>query len=246
MQPVYQHSEEVHNLKAPSEVVPLILEMLKPVSVLDVGCGIGTWLHMFEREGVRDYIGVDGDYINKSLLKIPPEKFLAHDLTKRFNLGRKFDLVISLEVAEHLPETCADTFVESLISHGNVIVFSAALPGQSGQNHLNENWPEYWAEKFAKYGFFFHDVIRPKIWQNEKIDWWYRQNMFLVSKEKPETTQVLPQSIVHPKLLEQKIKDAEELHDSLITGKQGLRISTRIFINAFVFKLTQLFGGNKK
>lgn len=246
MQPLYQHSEDVHNLKAPSEVVPLILDMLKPRSVLDVGCGIGTWLHVFEKEGVTDYLGVDGDYVNKSLLKIPSEKFLAHDLTQKLNLGRKYDLAISLEVAEHLPEVSANTFVESLTRHADVIIFSAAVPGQNGQNHKNENWPDYWAKKFAQHGYHFHDVIRPIIWDNDKIDWWYRQNIFLVTTTKPDTSHTMPRSIVHPKLLEQKIRDAEDYSESLLSGKQGLRISAKIFLNALFYKLIQLFGGNNK
>ena len=133
--------------------------------VLDVGCGIGTWLKAFEECGVKDYLGLDGNHVNRSLLKIPAEKFRVQNLLESFRLNRKFDLVISLEVAEHLDEKISDQFVKGLVEHGETIVFSAAIPYQSGQNHVNEQWPAYWQQKFEKHGYYFHDVIRPKIWK---------------------------------------------------------------------------------
>jgi len=104
---------------------------------------------------------------------------------------------MSLEVAEHLPEDKADLFVSVLVAHAEKIVFSAAIPSQGGQNHLNEQWPEYWQKKFEKHGYYFHDTIRPLIWNNAAIDWWYRQNMFLVTKERSDV-KILP--VIHPEL----------------------------------------------
>ena len=168
MKPLYVHEEAVHNFAAPREVVPFVISLVAPNSVLDVGCGIGTWLKIFEECGVSDYLGVDGDYVNRSLLKISETKFVAKDLRRPWSLNRKFDLLICLEVAEHLPKECAQEFVKVLVSHGEVILFSAAIPNQGGQNHLNEQWPEYWQAIFANFGYHFHDVIRPLFWSNEK------------------------------------------------------------------------------
>ena len=109
----YDHTIANHNLVAPREVVPLVMELVKPQSVLDVGCGIGNWLKVFEEQGIGDYKGVDGSYLDKNLLKIPIHNFEARDLQQSFSLGRKFDLVVSLEVAEHLDERYADQFVHS-------------------------------------------------------------------------------------------------------------------------------------
>jgi 2-polyprenyl-3-methyl-5-hydroxy-6-metoxy-1,4-benzoquinol methylase len=99
------------------------------------------------------------------------------------DLDQKFDLVISLEVAEHLPKTAADVFVDSVVRHGDVILFSAAIPFQGGNGHVNEQWPGYWAEKFALRGFKTLDVIRPMIWGDESVFWWLQQNTLLLLNE---------------------------------------------------------------
>lgn len=90
------------------EVVPLVLRLLAEChSVIDIGCGMGEWLAVFRENGVEEILGVDGDYVERKMLKIAPEKFLPHDLQKPFEIDRKFDLAMSLEVAEHLPESSA-------------------------------------------------------------------------------------------------------------------------------------------
>ena len=76
-------------------------------SVVDIGCGLGTWLRVFQQHGVDDVLGIDGDYVDRAALEIPSERFLPHNLEKPINLRRQFDLVIALEVAEHLPRACA-------------------------------------------------------------------------------------------------------------------------------------------
>src|SRR5690606_34222821 len=109
------------------------------------------------------------------------------DLTKKLELNKKYDMAISLEVAEHLPESAADTFVESLTSHASIILFSAAIPQQGGQYHVNEQWPNYWNEKFKKRGFQAFDILRSEFWNNEHVPWWYRQNMVFFVKQGEET-----------------------------------------------------------
>lgn len=218
------------------------MQIVNPASVLDVGCGIGTWLKVFQEHGVNDFVGVDGNFVDRRMLKISQERFHAHDLTTPVALGRKFDLVVSLEVAEHIPEQFADSFVEMLVKHGDVHLFSAAIPGQGGQNHVNEQWPEYWQKKFEPFGFYFHDVIRPQIWGNEQVDFWYRQNMFLVKREKPLQTPFHSLSVVHPELLNLKIGNEKEYFQSLIDGKQGIRLGFTIFLNTLKFKFKNLLG----
>jgi SAM-dependent methyltransferase len=224
-------------MNAAREVVPEVLKLVKPANVADIGCGTGTWLKAFEEHGVSDYVGVDGDYIDPAKLKIPADKFIAQDLSHAFDLKRKFDLVVSLEVAEHISPERADLFIESLIRHSAVILFSAAVPGQGGQMHVNEQWPEYWQKKFERHGYFFHDLIRPLIWNNDNVDLWYRQNIFLIRKDKPS---IPVQSLIHPKLFELKIDNAKEYYQSLIEGKQGLAIGAKIFFNAIKFKIRSL------
>jgi len=178
----YVHQEIVHNFKAANEVVPFVLQLLRPESIVDVGCGIGTWLKVFEDNGISDVLGIDGGYVDKSLLKIDKDKFVDCDLEKFYDLDRKFDLAISFEVAEHLSIESADIFVKTLTNLSETVIFSAAITNQGGQNHINEQEPYYWIEKFEKEGYKLFDVLRPVFWDNQKVDSWYRQNMLLFTK----------------------------------------------------------------
>lgn len=201
----YVHTEVMHNLTSPQIIVPYVMDLVNPKSVLDVGCGIGTWLHAFKENGIDDIFGIDGDYVDKNLLSkyISTDQFKSFDLEKPFDLGRKFDLLINLEVAEHLKESSAKTFVESLCKHADVVLFSAAIPKQGGQNHLNEQWPSYWQNLFAQQGYVFLDIMRPLIWENDAVEFWYKQNMFVVVKsEHPLAQQYTPSAtaLVHPDL----------------------------------------------
>ena len=191
-------------------IVPLVLALVKPQSVIDVGCGLGTWLSVFEELGVKDVFGIDGDHVDRRMLQIPNERFTAFDLKKPIPIDRQFDLVISLEVAEHLPEDCAKTFIHSLTGLGPVILFSAAIPFQEGTNHLNEQWPDYWANHFNEDGYVAVDCLRKKVWQDDQVEWWYAQNMLLfcqkdylasnpLLKEEFENTHPSQLSIVHPR-----------------------------------------------
>jgi len=230
----YFHSEEIHNIKSAEIVVSIILEFFKPKSVLDVGCGIGTWLNVFSRYGIDDLLGIDGDFVDKNLLYkyINKEQFKPLDLEKSFYLERKFDLILSLEVAEHLSKSSANDYVDSICRHSDVVIFSAAVPGQGGQNHLNEQWPSYWAEKFAKNGYVFLDQIRPLIWDNPLIEFWYKQNIFLVVRENSELSKRYSNShlsMIHPDLfsnihnenilLKEKIERYKYKEHQLINGK---------------------------
>jgi SAM-dependent methyltransferase len=181
-------------------VVPLVKELLQPASVLDVGCGVGTWLAEWNRVGVTDVLGIDGDYVDRSALQVPADRFVPTDLAQSFSLGRRFDLVQTLEVAEHLDEATADTFVESLARHGDTVLFSAAIPGQGGTHHVNEQWPSYWAEKFARAGYTAYDVIRPRIWADPQIQVWYRQNMLLFARGRVFESAEAGLDVVHPDL----------------------------------------------
>jgi len=161
------------------QVIPLLIEHIRPTSVLDVGCGQGAWLAVWRELGVTDVTGVDGDYLVQDDLLIPRNDFLARDLTERFSLDRHFDLVQSLEVAEHLRPEASATFVDSLCAHGDIVAFSAAQPGQGGEGHINERNLSAWAAEFARRGYAAFDLVRPRIADNRSIDPWYRYNMIV-------------------------------------------------------------------
>lgn len=206
------------SLESAKQIVPLLVEWIKPESVVDVGCGVGTWLSVFNGLGIKDTLGIDGDYVDRRMLLIPEASFMPLDLRQSVRLSRRFDLALTVEVAEHLPPECAQSFVQSLTSLADVVVFSAAVPGQGQDSglHLNEQWPDYWAALFQEKGYVPIDCIRRRIWKNEQVCWWYAQNMLVYCKrqrigeyahlsrgngEDTEPTSVLP--LVHPRLFRQ-------------------------------------------
>ena len=160
-------------------IVPILIDLVHPRSVIDVGCGVGTWLKGFADSGVTDVLGLDGDYVDRAMLEIPPERFQPTDLAQPFSIGRRFDLVLCLEVAEHLEGDQAATLVASLVAHAPVVAFSAAIPGQGGTHHVNEQWPAYWLQHFAGHGYACLDVLRPALWTRPAVESWYAQNMLL-------------------------------------------------------------------
>ena len=209
-------------LQSARQVVPIIMRLLKPRQVIDVGCGTGVWLSVFGEHGVEDFVGIDGAYVDLTTLKIPRERFLSFDLSKPFDLKREFDLVVSLEVAEHLPASSAGGFVESLTKLGPVVLFSAAIPFQGGMNHVNEQWPEYWVKLFAQRGYGVIDCIRRRIWDNEHVAYYYAQNMLIVCRRDvlqnypalraEEQSVAGPLSIVHPKKLAEAAGSLRQLY----------------------------------
>lgn len=190
-------------------VIPLILRLVQPRTVVDVGCGDGSWLAVLNELGVADTLGIDGQYVERELLRIPQDRFIAMDLSQPLRLDRVFDLALSLEVAEHLPPESAGTFVHSLTQLAPVVLFSAAIPFQRGLHHLNEQWPDYWVALFKNYDYFPIDAIRGELWENGDIEWWYVQNALLfasaariqndpVLRREYERTNPRQLRIVHP------------------------------------------------
>jgi SAM-dependent methyltransferase len=205
------------------EVLPVVFGLTGPRSMLDVGCGQGTWLAAAQELGVSDVFGVDGSYIDPKALKIDQKFFLACDLEKPLDLKRRFDLVISLEVGEHLAESAAQTFADNLVRHGSVILFSAAVPGQGGTSHINEQWPDFWAKKFQSNGYILVDCVRDRIWNNAKIPVCYRQNAFLYVDR--EFYDLSPQLAAESSRFRQM--PAAVVHPELFTEVLGRPISTR-------------------
>ena len=191
-------------------MAPFMLELSDARSVVDIGCGIGTWLAEFAARGVDDYHGYDGAWVKPEQLVIPRERFTPVDLGRAVPRARTFDLAISLEVAEHLPEASADLFVESLAALAPIVVFSAAIPMQGGTGHVNEQWPGYWGAKFAARGFSAIDCIRERVWNVHGVEWWNAQNTIVYASAgalgRSEKLRMLasarggePRAMVHPR-----------------------------------------------
>lgn len=158
-------------------VVPRFLEHYRPESVVDVGCGEGWWGAAFRDAGC-DVIGLDGGEVSDAQIVVE-----TTDLTD-FGIDRgTADLAVSLEVAEHLPADAASGFVELLCGLAPVVLFSAAIPGQGGTGHLNEQWPAYWVDLFEQHGFGVSGAFRMLIWDDDRVENWYRQNMLVAAKD---------------------------------------------------------------
>ena len=160
-------------------VAGLLLREMRIDSLLDVGAGHGAWAAEWLAAGVKTVLAIDGDYVRPDQLAVPEERFRAHDLATPLDLKRRFDLVQSLEVAEHLPADKADLFVDNLVAHGDIILFSAAVPHQGGEHHVNEQPPDYWRRKFAGRGYAVFDFLRPRLAKRGEVMPWYRFNSFL-------------------------------------------------------------------
>jgi len=207
---------DVSKLSA-ATLLPFVLGLLKPRSIVDVGCGEGYWLAEAHRLGVDDFLGLDGDYIDRTKLAIPTERFKVADLQSGVTIDRRFDMAMSLEVAEHLAPDRADSFVADLCKLAPCVLFSGACPHQGGTGHLNEQWPAFWADKFASLGYLTVDIIRLRFWNQPALAWWYSQNAVLyihsdatralaaLDAGKPDIY-ARPLPLVHPSMLARHVK----------------------------------------
>lgn len=182
----------------------LAMVPIQIVSAIDLGCNVGAWLAALERLGITDLVGVDIEHRPGQLYG---GAFVRADVSKPITLGRRFSLAIGVEVGEHLDggEKSADAYVENLCRHSDFIIFSAAIPGQRGDHHVMERWPEWWAAKFRRNEYLTADVLRCKLWNDQRVLWWYRQNVFLAARRKSAAGEHLKAfatepvlSLVHP------------------------------------------------
>jgi len=165
-------------------VAPEVHAWLRPTRVLDIGCGEGAWLVRFAASGAA-VLGLDGSYVDTSRLMIPPTAFRPHDLREPLPaqvLAWGADLVICLEVAEHLPPGRAPSLIEDLTSAADTVLFSAAVPGQGGYGHINEQPHEFWIDLFERQGFAITRILQRRFADDERVAWWYRKNLLVASR----------------------------------------------------------------
>ena len=175
-------NEDKIALKAASKIVPYILKNIEIKSVIDVGCGTGSWLYIFKRNGIVNILGLDS-HKNLSKLKISQEEFINQNLENEIISDKFYDLAISLEVAEHINPKQSINFISDLCRLSDIILFSAATPGQGGENHINEKNLDYWRVIFRENGYYPYDVIRNKFESEQDIAPWYRFNTLLYVNE---------------------------------------------------------------
>lgn len=168
-------------------VVDILLRHFRPRSVVDVGCGTGLYLAGFAARGcaVRGYEGAPAAIRQASLRR----KIRHWDLRRPLPARRRFDLCLSIEVAEHLPAAAADTFVRSLTGLADTLFFTAATPGQGSLaiGHLNEQPHHYWREKFRRRGFGWQrgltGVLRREM-AAAGVVWWIPKNLMVFKRLK--------------------------------------------------------------
>lgn len=178
----YYENRHLYYKYSADKILDILFKYIpKPYSMIDIGCGVGTWLKIAkEKFNVKIVKGLDGKWVPLNLLEINQNEFIPINFEESLpQFKERFDLAISLEVVEHLPNFMIDKFIEYLTNLSDQILFSAAIPGQGGKNHINEQWQSFWIHKFKKLSYYVFDIIRPKIWYDSRIPFWYKQNIFL-------------------------------------------------------------------
>lgn len=233
----YVHDPEIHRTKDAELIVPLLMKLFQPGSVADIGCAFGTFLKVFQDAGVNDILGVEGPWLDQSKLLVDKDRIIITDIEQKIDLGRRFDLALCLEVAEHINEKNAVSLVESLTACSDVIIFSAAVPYQGGQNHVNEQWVGYWRDLFEQNGFRMYDIMRPLIWEMKDIFWWYRQNMVVcINTSVSHRFEHLPvYNYIHPELYISKVAQLrayQQWIDKILAGQIEVEVAEAILQNA--------------
>jgi SAM-dependent methyltransferase len=160
-------------------VVPEVMRLIRPATVVDVGCGEGHWAAVFEALGA-DVVGIDGAHVRPERVLV--SRFVTADLEQGVPRLGRFDLAVSLEVAEHLSPAGGDRLIEGLAGCADTVLFSAAIPGQGGDGHINEQPHQYWIDRLVAHGFVVDERWRERFAAHPGVEWWYRQNLLLARR----------------------------------------------------------------
>lgn len=143
--------------------VPLLREIFQFKSLLDVGCGTGHYLRFCVDHGLSDVLGIEGSPHAFERLLVDKSQVVRHDLREPFRAGRKWDVALSIEVAEHIDKASAGTYVRTLATSSDTVVLTAARPGQGGRAHVNLQPPEWWQERFRQEHFEYDERLTERL-----------------------------------------------------------------------------------
>ena len=234
----FYEQQAARSLQSARIVLGKLFTRVQPKRVVDVGCGVGPWVKAALELGATHALGVDGAYVDQSMLMIPAARFRGADIETEAvttvladELAERFDLAISLETAEHLSFRRAESFVAELTALSDLVLFGAAVPFQSGTHHINEQWPEFWAILFRAQGYECWDWLRGEIWADRDVDWWYAQNTLVFAKSGGAAAACLPVAakvagrglgLVHPENFLSNLLGTPRTYRALAAGEELL------------------------
>ncbi len=222
-------------LSSAKETLKAFVSIYKPKSAVDVGCGVGTWLEVLKKGGCRDILGIDSTDVPEKYLRLNKNEFLIKNLEHPFKVNKRYDLAISLEVAEHLSPKAGRMLVKNLCRLSDLVLFSAAIPAQGGVNHINEQWQSYWQKLFLEENYICLDILRPKIWNNKNIFYWYRQNSLIYIKKNAIN-----------RVLGKTYKGGKSLTVDIVHPESYLLKSKESRLDLIISKLVQVFSVIRK
>jgi len=241
----YNFKLNQHSLAGARAALSRMFQDQNPKSLLDVGCGPGVWLRAAQELGNIEFLGVDGVDVSQGEFLVSKDNFKQVNLEQPWRLRRKFDFVFCLEVAEHLDPGASTALIRSLAEHGDRIYFSAACPGQEGQHHVNCQWPTYWQERFNREGYRCEDSVRWRIWDDQRIEPWYRQNMFVaVRDEQMAGKEPRIARVIHPEMFGSNAIPStstfrQEIASQVARGSERIGWYLTLPLKAFWWKFTR-------
>jgi len=165
-----------------------IAHTLKPGSILEFGCGLGLYCDFLKTElDINRVFGIEPEPMSGGFDSPNGPIQLTIDIFSDKHpepLEQKFDLVMSIEVAEHIPREKHNFLFDFLVSHtSNWIVFSGARIGQGGHGHIAERDEEDWKAEFLKRGMVFQDELTRNIrLACNKINVNHQQNLMVFKR----------------------------------------------------------------
>jgi hypothetical protein len=183
-----------------------LFQHYRPDSLVDFGAGTGAWIKAARDLGVKTILGIEGEWVKNSASHIVPGlPYHYQNMEDPVCLERHFDMAMSLDVAEHLTQSRADTFLDDMCTAADFIMFGAAMSLQLGANHINEQNQTYWIEKFRARGYICRDFFRAPLWFHNDIQANYLQNTFVFVRQGDSRAELIPDfplyNVHHPRML---------------------------------------------